>query len=150
MRCCSCFSKNQLESASLLLAVWLAPNTVVIPTCSRQVCHSSVCHPVFLNDSQNLSRLFHCLVINVRLLSILATAIIEKHVYLALSTTFLFYFFASGIVFNAFFIVPCRQLDYNIIITQECQLFFSCFLHLYSKYRFTLRSCCMILSQYSA
>ena len=88
MRCCSCFSKNQLESASLLLAVWLAPNTVVIPTYSRQVCHSSVCHPVFLNDSQNLSRLFHCLVINVHLLSFLATALIFYHLSVALSTTF--------------------------------------------------------------
>ena len=105
MRCCSCFSKNQLESASLLLAVWLAPNTVVIPTCSRQVCHSSVCHPVFLNDSQNLSRLFHCLVINVR-----------SNDFVSLSCFFL--------SVNTLFCFSFKQLVYINSSSSICQHFF--------------------------
>ena len=143
MRCCSCFSKNQLESASLLLAVWLAPNTVVIPTYSRQVCHSSVCHPVFLNDSQNLSRLFHCLVINVRLFSFLATAIIEYHVCLTFSTTFLFYFFLHPTLFSMLFsLFPAVSLTIISSLRRNVNHYFHFFTFSYKIRKTSLEERC--------
>ena len=79
-------------------------------------------------DSQNLSRLFHCLVINVHLLSFLATALIFYHFSVALSTTFSFYFFASAFL-------SCGQLIYNIIRSISCQELFWTFSTLFFALR---------------
>ena len=87
-----------------------------------------------LEFSQNLSRLFHCSVINV-----LCCRFLRQLIYIIMLPSFcqqlfylffeVFYFFLPTHCFQYFFTVPCRQLDYNIIIQILLStLFFNFFL----------------------
>ena len=70
-------SSNPLRFFSLSGLRQIRLSSYPVPDNSGAV-HSAI--RIFLNDSQNLSRLFHCLVINVRLLLSLATTRLYYHV----------------------------------------------------------------------